>query len=190
MPLTNIHQGELFNESELPKKYAAYSACFRREAGSYGKDTRGLTRLHQFNKVELVKFVNPNSSYNELELLLQDAEAILQTLNLHYRIIELCSGDLSFSAAKCYDIEVWSPVEKKYLEVSSCSNFEDFQSRRANIRYRNSNSGKPEFIHTLNGSGLATPRLMIALLESNQQIDGSIILPDCLHTYTKIQKLL
>ena len=141
MPVTNIHQGEIIPESDLPKKYVAYSACFRREAGSYGKDTRGLIRVHQFNKVELVKFVHPDKSYEELESLLENAEAILQALGLHYRVLELCSGDLSFSAAKCYDIEVWSPAEQKYLEVSSCSNFEDFQSRRGNIRYRKNSTG-------------------------------------------------
>jgi seryl-tRNA synthetase len=183
VPVTNIHQGEIIPESDLPKKYAAYSACFRREAGSYGKDTRGLIRVHQFNKVELVKFVHPDKSYEELESLLENAEAILQALGLHYRVLELCSGDLSFSAAKCYDIEVWSPAEKKYLEVSSCSNFEDFQSRRGNIRYRKNSTGKSELLHTLNGSGVATPRLMVALLETYQQEDGTIKLPAALHPF-------
>ncbi|SVB17709.1 uncharacterized protein METZ01_LOCUS170563, partial [marine metagenome] len=190
VPITNIHQGEILNESELPKKYAAYSACFRREAGSYGKDTRGLSRLHQFNKVELVKFVHPNHSYSELELLVQDAEAILKTLGLHYRIIELCSGDLSFSSSKCYDLEVWSPGEKKYLEVSSCSNFENFQARRGNIRFRNDITGKTELLHTLNGSGVATPRLMISLLETYQQKNGTIQLPLALHPYMKMEEIL
>ena len=183
VPVTNIHQGEIIPESDLPKKYAAYSACFRREAGSYGKDTRGLIRVHQFNKVELVKFVHPDKSYEELESLLENAEAILQALGLHYRVLELCSGDLSFSAAKCYDIEVWSPAEQKYLEVSSCSNFENFQSRRGNIRYRKNSTGKSELLHTLNGSGVATPRLMVALLETYQQEDGTIKLPAALHSF-------
>ena len=185
VPITNYHQGEVISFDLLPCKYMAYSACFRREAGSYGKDTKGLSRLHQFNKVELVKFAHPEKSYEELELLVKDAEAILQALGLHYRIIELCSGDLSFSAAKCYDLEVWSPADGKYLEVSSCSNFEDFQARRGNIRYRNNLTGKQEFIHTLNGSGVATPRLMIALLETYQKKDGSVELPSVLHPYIK-----
>ena len=190
VPITNYHQGEIISSDLLPCKYMAYSACFRREAGSYGKDTKGLSRLHQFNKVELVKFVNPMNSYNELELLVKNAESILQALNLHYRIIELCSGDLSFSAAKCYDIEVWSPSEEKYLEVSSCSNFEDFQARRANIRFRNSKTGKSELVHTINGSGLATPRLMIALLETYQQSDGTIKIPSVLHKYMNMDKII
>ena len=189
VPVTNIHQGEILSESDLPKKYAAYSACFRREAGSYGKETKGLIRLHQFNKVELVKFVHPDTSYDELETLLTDAEAILQKLGLHYRVIELCSGDLSFSAAKCYDLEVWSPANNKYLEVSSCSNFEDFQARRSDIKYRNKNTGKSQLLHTLNGSGVATPRLMVALLESFQQTDGSIKLPSALHPYMNIKRI-
>ena len=183
VPVTNIHLNESFIESDLPKKYVAYSACFRREAGSYGKDTKGLLRLHQFNKVELVKFVKPEDSYNELELLLKDAEAILQKLNLHYRVVCLASGDLSFSAAKCYDIEVWSPYEQKYLEVSSCSNFESFQANRGNIKFRNKKTNKLEFLHTLNGSGLATPRLMVALLETFQDINGKIKIPSILNKY-------
>ena len=186
VPVTNIMKSEETYESELPIKMAAYSACFRREAGSYGKDTKGLLRLHQFNKVELVKFSHPSNSYNELELLLEDAEKILQILGLHYRIIELCSGDLSFSAAKCYDIEVWSPFEQKYLEVSSCSNFEEFQSIRGNMKFRSSETGKMEYIHTLNGSGLATPRLMVALIETYQQKDGTIQLPQPLHRYMNL----
>ncbi len=189
VPVTNIHQGEILAESELPKKYVAYSACFRREAGSYGKETKGLTRVHQFNKVELVKFVHPEKSYAELELLLKDAEAILQSLGLHYRVLELCSGDLSFSASKCYDLEVWSPGEEKYLEVSSCSNFEAFQARRGNIRFRNNMTGKAELIHTLNGSGVATPRLMVALLETYQQENGTIQLPSALHSYMDMEVL-
>ena len=187
VPVTNFHQGEIIPETELPKKYTAYSACFRREAGSYGKKTKGLTRAHQFNKVELVKFVHPEESYKELESLLVDAEAILQALGLHYRVRELCSGDLSFSASKCYDLEVWSPAEKIYLEVSSCSNFENFQSRRSNIRYRNNSTGKAEFVHTLNGSGVATPRLMIAILETFQQKDGTIHLPTVLQSFMNMK---
>ena len=183
VPVTNIHAKEVLEQKDLPKKYVAYSACFRREAGSYGKDTKGLLRLHQFNKVELVKFVHPDKSYDELELLLTDAEKILQKLNLHYRVVALASGDLSFSAAKCYDIEVWSPFENKYLEVSSCSNFEDFQARRGNIKFRNTKTNKLNFVHTLNGSGLATPRLMVSLLETYQQKDGTIELPDILNNY-------
>jgi len=183
VPITNIHKDEVLLASDLPIKYAAYSACFRREAGSYGKETKGLLRLHQFNKVELVKFVNEKESYNELENLLKDAESVLQKLGLHYRVISLCSGDLSFSAAKCYDIEVWSPGEKKYLEVSSCSNFENFQSRRGNIRYRDEKDKNMRFVHTLNGSGLATPRLMVALLETYQNNDGTVNIPDVLQSY-------
>jgi len=183
VPITNMHLNEILNEDELPKKYVAYSACFRREAGSYGKDTKGLLRLHQFNKVELVKFAKPENSYKELELLLNDAEKILQKLNLHYRVVSLASGDLSFSAAKCYDIEVWSPYEKKYLEVSSCSNFESFQANRGNIKFRNKSTNKLELLHTLNGSGLATPRLMVALLETFQDTDGKIKVPSILNKY-------
>ena len=182
VPLTNIHKSEVLDAKYLPIQYVAYSPCFRREAGSYGKDTRGLLRVHQFNKVELVKFVHPRESYNELEKLVDDAKSILDKLNLHYRVIELCSGDLSFSAAKCFDIEVWSPFENKFLEVSSCSNFESFQARRGNIKFRNE-SGKPDFIHTLNGSGLATPRLMVALLETYQTKDGTIEFPKSLNKY-------
>ena len=186
VPVTNIMRSEEANEDDLPIKLAAYSACFRREAGSYGKDTKGLLRLHQFNKVELVKFSHPSNSYDELESLLEDAEKILQILGLHYRVIELCTGDLSFSAAKCYDIEVWSPFEQKYLEVSSCSNFEDFQATRGKMKFRSSETGKMEYIHTLNGSGLATPRLMVALIETYQQNDGTILLPEALQEYMKI----
>ena len=181
VPLTNIFADEIIDENNLPSNYTAYSACFRREAGSYGKDTRGLLRLHQFNKVEMVKFVAPESSYEELEKLTNQAEIILQKLGLHYRVIELCTGDLSFSAAKCYDLEVWAPGEKKWLEVSSCSNFDDFQARRGNIRYRKDADNKVDYLHTLNGSGLATPRLMVALLETYQSSDGKITLPEVLH---------
>ena len=189
VPVTNYYRSEQLDESELPVKFAAYSACFRREAGSYGKDTRGLLRLHQFNKVELVKFVHPDTSYNELESLLEDAEKVLQSLGLHYRVIELCTGDLSFSAAKCYDVEVWSPYENKYLEVSSCSNFESFQANRGSIRFRSSKTGKMEFVHTLNGSGVATPRLLVALIENYQQKDGTIKIPKALQRYMNISAI-
>lgn len=184
VPITNIHRDEILNEKDLPIKYVGYSACFRREAGSYGKDSKGFLRVHQFNKVEMVKFVKPENSYDELELLVKDAEDILQALNIPYRILMLCSGDLSFSAAKCYDIETWSPAENKWLEASSCSNFEDFQGRRANIRFRNEQTKKPEFVHTLNGSGLATSRLMVSLLETYQTPEGKIVVPKALHKYT------
>ena len=189
VPITNIHRNETLKAEQLPIKYAGYSACFRREAGSYGKETKGFLRVHQFNKVEMVKFANPENSYNELESLVNDAENILKALEVPYRILLLCSGDLSFNAAKCYDIEVWSPAENKYLEASSCSNFEDFQARRANIRYKKDANSKPEFIHTLNGSGLATSRLMVALLENNQQEDGSILIPKALVPYTRFEKI-
>ena len=178
VPVTNIHANEELIQDKLPYKYVAYSACFRREAGSYGKDTRGLLRLHQFNKVEMVQFVHPDSSYIVLERLLNDAENILKALGLHYRVVSLCSGDLSFAASKCYDIELWAPGEKKYLEVSSCSNFESFQSRRGNIRFRRNDTKKLDFVHTINGSGVATPRLMVALLETYQQDDGSVKIPE------------
>ena len=174
VPITNVHRNEIISESELPIEYVAYSPCFRRESGSYGKDTRGLLRLHQFNKVEMVKFVKPVDSYKALEELTLQAESILQKLGVAYRVVELCTGDLSFAAAKCYDLEVWSPGEEKWLEVSSCSNFEDFQARRGKIRYRSEGDGKVDFLHTLNGSGLATPRLMVALLETYQTEDGRI----------------
>ncbi len=187
VPITSYHRDQILSENQLPKKYAAFSACFRREAGSYGKDTRGLLRVHQFNKVELVQFVNPNESYKVLEELTSHAEEILRSLKLKYRKVELCSGDLSFSAAKCFDLEVWSPAEEKWLEVSSCSNFEDFQARRGNIRYRKSSDEKVEFVHTLNGSGLATPRLMVALLETYQNKDGSVQVPDALQDYLKLK---
>lgn len=183
VPVTNIHRDEIMTADKLPINYTAYSACFRREAGSYGKDTRGFLRLHQFNKVELVKFVTPENSYSELETLVTHAETVLQSLGLRYRVIELCSGDLSFSAAKCYDIELWAPGEQKWLEVSSCSNFEDFQARRGNIRYRKTSDKKVDFVHTLNGSGVATPRLLVALLETYQNEDGSISIPKSLQSY-------
>ena len=188
VPLTNIHQDDILEVSDLPKYYLANSACFRREAGSYGKDTKGLLRVHQFNKVELVKFVHPTSSYDELESLAKQATKILDLLELDYRIIELCSGDLSFAAAKCYDLEVWAPGEEQWLEVSSCSNFEDFQSRRGNIRFRDDN-GKVDYLHTLNGSGLATPRIFAALLETHQNEDGSITIPVALQPYMGLAEI-
>ncbi|MCF7922528.1 MAG: serine--tRNA ligase [Candidatus Marinimicrobia bacterium] len=183
VPVTNIHQGEIIPEENLPIRYCAYSSCFRREAGSYGKDTRGFLRLHQFNKVELVKFTHPETSYEELEKLRRDAEDILEALGLEYRVIELVTGDLSFSAAKCYDLELWAPGEARWLEVSSCSNFEDFQARRGAIRYKPQGGGKVQLLHTLNGSGVATPRLLVALLETYQQADGSVLLPEILAPY-------
>ena len=189
VPVTNIHRNEILNESDLPINYVAYSPCFRRESGSYGKETRGLLRVHQFNKVELVKFTKPESSYDELESLTRQAESVLKTLELTYRVVELCTGDLSFAAAKCYDIEVWAPGERKWLEVSSCSNFEDFQARRGKIRYRNSLDKKVEFVHTLNGSGLATPRLMIALLETYQNKVGQINFPDSVADFLGIREI-
>lgn len=189
VPVTNIHRNEILPEDTLPLKYTAYSACFRREAGSYGKETRGLSRVHQFNKVELVWFTTPENSYQIHEQLLQDAEEILQVLNLSYRVVALCSGDLSFAAAKCYDIEIWAPGSGKYFEVSSVSNFEDFQARRANIRYRRTSDNKVNFVHTLNGSGVATPRLMIALLENCQTPEGTIIIPQALQKYTGFSQI-
>lgn len=182
VPVTNIHRDEILTYKDLPIYYTAYTPCFRREAGSYGKDTRGIIRVHQFNKVELVKIVKPETSYNELESLLGNAERILQLLGLEYRVVKLCTGDMSFAAAKCYDIEVWAPGLGKFLEVSSCSNFEDFQARRINIRFRDED-GKLRFVHTLNGSGLALPRTVIAILETYQQKDGSVIIPDVLQPY-------
>jgi seryl-tRNA synthetase len=183
VPVTNIHRNEILSGDRLPIKYVAYTPCFRREAGSYGKDVKGLIRQHQFNKVELVKFVRPSDSYNELESLTVNAESILQKLNLPYRVVALCTGDLGFSAAKTYDLEVWFPSENKYREISSCSNFEDFQARRANIKFRKDPASKPEFVHTLNGSGLAVGRTFAAILENYQEADGSINLPDVLVSY-------
>ena len=182
--ITNIHREEMLNAADLPINYTGYTPCFRREAGSYGKETKGLLRVHQFNKVEMVKFVKPETSYAELEELLKRVEDILSELKIPYRVLELCTGDLSFGAAKCYDIETWSPAEDKYLEASSCSNFENFQARRMNIRYRPEPKDKPIFIHTLNGSGLATSRLMVSLLEHYQNEDGSITVPEVLRKYT------
>ncbi len=183
VPITNIHRDEILTEKELPIKYVGYSPCFRREAGSYGKESKGFLRVHQFNKVEMVKFAKPDNSYDELEAMVKDAEDILQALKIPYRILMLCTGDLSFSAAKCYDIETWSPAENKWLEASSCSNFETFQARRANIRFRKEDK-KIEFVHTLNGSGLATSRLMVSLLENYQTPEGKIVVPKVLRKYT------
>jgi len=183
VPVTNIHAGEILGDEELPVKYVAYTPCFRSEAGSYGKDTRGLIRQHQFNKVELVKFAKPESSSDELEALLVNAEEVLRRLNIHYRVSCLCTGDIGFSSAKTYDIEVWLPGQNLYREISSCSNFGDFQARRAGIRYRRSDTKKVEFVHTLNGSGLAVGRTFVAVLENYQQPDGSIIVPAVLRPY-------
>jgi len=184
VPVTNIHRDEIIDGSKLPLYYTAYTPCFRKEAGAHGKDTRGIIRQHQFNKVELVKFATPEDSYRELESLLNDAEEVLRRLNLHYRVVSLCSGDLGFAAAKTYDIEVWLPSQEIYKEISSCSNFEDFQARRANIRYRPGPKAKPRFVHTLNGSGLAIGRTLVAILENYQQADGSVIVPEGLQPYT------
>jgi len=183
VPVTNIHQDEFIEEDLLPIKYAAYTPCFRSEAGSYGKDTRGLIRQHQFNKVEMVKFTTPETSYEELETLLDNAETILKRLQLPYQVISLCTGDLGFSAAKTYDIEVWMPAQNVYREISSCSNFENFQARRANIRLRRKGKKGSELVHTLNGSGLAAGRTLAAILENYQQADGSVTIPEALHPY-------
>ncbi len=183
VPVTNYFRDEIIDRP-LPVYLTAYTPCFRREAGSAGKDTRGIKRVHQFDKVEMVKFVEPETSYDELEKLVGNAEDVLKGLGLHYRILELCSGDISFSAAKCYDIELWAPGQGEWLEVSSCSNFEDFQARRLNCRYRDAN-GKPRLVHTLNGSGVALPRLMIAILEQCQQADGSVLLPEAIRPYMR-----
>ena len=183
VPVTNVHRDEILDEATLPLTYAAYTPCFRREAGSYGKDTKGMARVHQFDKVELVRFAAPEASYQEHERLLGHAETILQRLGLHYRVVCLASADLSFAAAKCYDLEAWAPGMNQYLEVSSCSNFEAFQARRANIRYRAAGTKKVQFVHTLNGSGVALARTFICLLETHQQPDGRIRLPEALRPY-------
>jgi seryl-tRNA synthetase len=183
VPVTNLYREEILNEEQLPIFHCAYSACFRAEAGAAGRDTRGLIRQHQFNKVELVKFVKPEESYSELEKLTGDAEAILQALELPYRVVSLCTGDLGFTSAKTYDLEVWLPSFNTYREISSCSNFEDFQARRANIKYRSNPKAKPEFVHTLNGSGLAIGRTVSAILENYQQEDGSVVVPKVLRPY-------
>lgn len=183
VPVTNYHGQEILSEEDLPQKYVAYSGCFRSEAGSAGRDTRGLIRQHQFNKVELVQFVKPEDSYEALEQLTGHAEKILQLLKLPYRVMSMCTGDLGFTASKKYDIEVWVPNQNTYREISSCSNFEDFQARRASIRFRRGAKGKPEFVHTLNGSGLAIGRTIVAILENYQQEDGSIVVPEVLRPY-------
>jgi seryl-tRNA synthetase len=187
VPVTNFHRDEILDEAKLPMNYAAYTPCFRREAGSYGKDVRGLNRLHQFDKVELVKFVLPSTSYDELEALRQDAEHLLQLLGLPYHTLLMCTGDMGFTQAKKYDLEVWAPGQDKWLEVSSCSNFEAFQARRMNVKFRSGNGSKPEFVHTLNGSGLALPRIVAAILEHYQTPEGKIIIPKVLHPYTKFE---
>jgi seryl-tRNA synthetase len=183
VPVTNIHRQEILREEDLPIRYTAYTPCFRSEAGSYGKDVRGLIRQHQFDKVELVKFTTPETSYDELELLLQDAEEVLQELGLHYRVVILCTGDMGFAAAKTYDIEVWLPGQELYREISSCSNFTDYQARRAEIRFKRPGAKGTELVHTLNGSGLAVGRTMVAILENYQQEDGSVIIPEKLRPY-------
>ena len=183
VPVTNLFAGEILSADELPIYYTAYTPCFRREAGAYGKDTRGLQRVHQFDKVEMVKFTTPETSYAEHESLLKNAESVLQALGLPYRVVQHCTVELGFAAAKCYDIEVWAPARQRFLEVSSCSNFEAFQARRANIRFRPEPGAKPEFIHTLNGSGTALPRVVIALLETYQNPDGTVRIPAALQPY-------
>jgi len=189
VPITNLHRDEMLAEKDLPIRYVGYSACFRREAGSYGKESKGFLRVHQFNKVEMVKMVKPETSYDELEKLANDAEDILKALKIPYRILMLCTGDLSFSAAKCYDIETWSPAEQRWLEASSCSNFEDFQARRASIRFKREGEKKPEFVHTLNGSGLATSRLMVSILEIYQTSAETIKVPEVLQKYTGFSEI-
>jgi len=183
VPVTNIHREEMLDRDDLPVCYVAYTPCFRREAGSYGQDVRGLIRQHQFNKVELVKFTEPERSYEELEKLVHDAEKVLQLLQLPYRVVELCTGDLGFASAKTYDLEVWLPGQAAYREISSCSNFEDFQARRASIRYRKERGERQIYVHTLNGSGLAVGRTLVAVLENCQQKDGSVIIPEVLRSY-------
>ncbi len=190
VPITNLHREEMLDEKDFPVKYVAYSACFRREAGSYGKETRGFLRVHQFNKVELVNIVKPENSYAVHEQLLGEATKILEMLEIPYRVMKLCSGDLSFAAAKCYDIETWSPAEQKWLEASSVSNFEDFQARRANIRFRREKGTRPEYVHTLNGSGLATSRLMVSLLETYQTDEGTVVVPEALQPYMKNTRVI
>ena len=183
VPVTNYHREEILDASQLPMKWAAYTPCFRSEAGSYGKDTRGIIRQHQFEKVELVKYSLPENSYDELESLTHDAEMVLQKLGIHYRVVALASGDLGFGSAKTYDIEVWLPSQNAFREISSCSNYEAFQARRANIRFRRAGGAKPEFVHTLNGSGLAVGRTWLAILENYQQKDGSVLIPETLRNY-------
>ncbi|MCH8274493.1 MAG: serine--tRNA ligase [Armatimonadetes bacterium] len=189
VPVTGLHRDSILNGEDLPIYYVASSGCFRREAGAAGKDTRGLLRVHQFDKVELVKFCSPAESYNELETLRKDAASVLEELGLHYRVTLLCAGELGFAAAKCYDLEVWAPGVGAYLEVSSCSNFEDFQARRLNIRYRPVKRAKPKFVHTLNASGVALPRLMAALLETYQKADGSVLIPEALRPFMGVDRI-
>ena len=189
VPVTNMHRDEILDGARLPIKYCAYSACFRAEAGSAGRDTRGLIRQHQFNKVELVKFARPENSYEELESLTRDAEKMLQLLGLPYRVVCLCGGDLGFSSAKTYDIEVWLPSYNQYKEISSCSNFEDFQARRAAIRYKDDIKGKAQLVHTLNGSGLAIGRTVAAILENYQNEDGTVTIPEALVKYMGVDKI-
>ncbi|MGD9653434.1 MAG: serine--tRNA ligase, partial [Candidatus Dadabacteria bacterium] len=183
VPVTNIHRDEILDGGDLPVKYAAYTPCFRSEAGSYGKDVRGIIRQHQFNKVELVKFSDPDNSFDELEALTADAARVLELLGIPYRVMLLCTGDMGFSSTKTYDIEVWVPSENTYREISSCSNFADFQARRASIRYRPTGGGKPRLVHTLNGSGLAVGRTLLAILENFQEEDGSVVIPEKLRSY-------
>jgi seryl-tRNA synthetase len=183
VPVTNIYAGEILEGERLPIYLTAYTPCFRSEAGSYGKDTRGLIRQHQFNKVEVVKLTRPEDSYDELESLTLNAEEILKRLGLHYRVVSLCTGDLGFASAKTYDLEVWLPGQNAYREISSCSNFEDFQARRANIRFRRGPNSKLEFVHTLNGSGLAVGRTWVAIIENYQQADGGVVIPPSLRPY-------
>ena len=190
VPVTNIHRDSILSSDDLPLYYTAYTPCFRREAGSYGKETKGLSRVHQFDKVEMVKFVKPETSYDELESLVENAEDVLQALKLPYRVRLLSTGDISFAASKCYDIELWSAGSGLWLEVSSCSNFEDFQARRGNIKYRDSKTGKASYVHTLNGSGVAFARLIIAILENYQQKDGSVEIPKALHKYMGKKKII
>jgi seryl-tRNA synthetase len=182
VPITNLYRDEILEAERLPMKLVGYSACFRREAGAAGRDTRGLVRVHQFDKVEMVKFVRPETSYDELESLVRDAEDVLKMLEIPYRVLSLCTGDLSFAAAKCYDLEAWAPAEQRWLEVSSCSNFESFQARRIGVRFRNE-QGKLEYVHTLNGSGLALPRIVAAILELFQTPQGTIRIPEALRPY-------
>ena len=185
VPVTNMHRDEILDGNDLPLSYCAYTACFRAEAGSAGRDTRGLIRQHQFNKVELVKFTKPEQSYDELEKLTHEAEMVLQELKLPYRVVKICIGDLGFTAAMKYDIEVWMPSYDRYVEISSCSNFEEFQARRANIKYKNSPKEKAQFVHTLNGSGVAIGRTTAAILENYQNADGSVTVPEVLRPYMK-----
>jgi seryl-tRNA synthetase len=189
VPVTNLYRDEILDGSDLTIRLAAYSACFRKEAGAAGKDTRGLLRMHQFDKVELVKFTLPENSYDELETLTKDAESVLQALGLHYRVVLLCAGDMGDKGCKCYDLEVWSPGVDKYLEISSCTNFEAYQARRANIRFRRAQGEKPDFVHILNGSGLATPRLFSALVETYRQPDGSVLIPEPLRAYMGAERI-